>query len=681
MTGLVLTLGAADRIGRLPEGFHGSYFLGADIMSVPSRSTIEGNVSTEALTAAWNGSPPEAFSATWEGSFLVIWGGPYVLGAASDNAFWIYVDGYEVVNNGKHQGTQLATGTIRLTPGVHSIVIRYAHEGGLPHLEVLWGKRQSALRPIESSAFTVGKPSAPRFLLNTVLTHALPAAEWLWVVTLVSVGGWLVWPQARSLDGRLRQAKPTLSWSLLLRRPWVGVALIAMAGIAIRLAYLSHLRTTGFAAIDTPAWWTDPDGYLDAAQSLTASGHWAWTFKAVACCWAAQSVVLPPGYPVFLSLLRFGQSPSPEVAALVHCALGGVEVVSLYVLANALHNERAGLIAAGLGAVWFPSITSVTFMQQEHLFIPAMLAGLATVAWCLTQRAHPGLFLLSGTIWAVAALTRPQPLYFSPVLLALIATWPGARKWRWGGLAGYAAGFFIPVIAYVLFISHAKGTLVLIDNHAAAVQTWSIQLNQHEQGRFTTMVRALAEQAVWNWRDRATVARLMFHLSGPAWLASHGASANATTAFWTGWFAHVGLDLLFVILTIAAPIGLAVAQRPRVATLLAAWALAVIGVSALAGFAGGRYRMPLEVVVICGGATAVARPWRRPARVVLVGGIAAAVFLAGETLPQLRTSFAAQAPLRPAMTPSGHEARRSSLPGATSSLRSRVQAGWTASVT
>ena len=72
MTGLVLTLGAADRIGRLPEGFHGSYFLGADIMSVPSRSTIEGNVSTEALTAAWNGSPPEAFSATWELSLIHI---------------------------------------------------------------------------------------------------------------------------------------------------------------------------------------------------------------------------------------------------------------------------------------------------------------------------------------------------------------------------------------------------------------------------------------------------------------------------------------------------------------------------------------------------------------------------------------------------------------------------------
>src|SRR5262249_38703078 len=150
-----------------------------------------------------------------------------------------------------------------------------------------------------------------------------------------------------------------------------------------------------------------------------------------------------------------------------------------------------------------------------------------------------------------------------------------------------------------------------------------------------TMVQVLVVKSLEQWRTTLSVAQGMFHLYGPTWLKLHGTSVSAATAPWTTWVSHIWLDLLFAVLAIAAPIGLALSRQGRLAALLPAWALLVIGISALAGFAGGRYRTPIEGVVICGASVAAARQWHRPARAVLAGGIGVALLLAVTILPQL----------------------------------------------
>jgi hypothetical protein len=647
-TALVVALAVARYVDPLPEGLDGTYFRRADLAGIPARSGLAGEPSTELLDSVWHGSPPEVFSATWAGSFLALRSGTYSFGTASDDGSSLYVDGREVVDNGGRHSTQLVTGSVELTRGVHAIYITYAQEGGFHHLDVLWGRDAASLAPLDSWALTTRHPSFSQFLLSAAIRRALPLAAWLWLLSLVAVGGRTLWPDVRARVRLPDAATLTAHVRSFAKGQAFIVGLIAVAGVAIRLLYLQRMLVVGYALKGQPGWWVDPDGYIASAQTLTATGHWAWTLDAIGCCLGLNRVAMPPGYPVFLSLLALGHAsgPPPLAVAVVNCLLGGVEVVSMYILARSLHNARAGLIAAVLSALWFPNITSVTFMAQERLFLPLMLAGLAAIASCLTRRERPRAFLLSGGLWAAAALTRPQPLYFLPLILLVIATWDGERRWRFKGLAAYAIGFGVPVAVYIAYISMAQGTLVLIDNHAAIKEAPSLNVDQQAVGHFTTMVQVLLVRSLRDWQQTLSVARGMFHLYGPTWLALHGTSVSAATAPWTAWTSHIWLDLLFAILAIAAPVGLAVARQPRLAALLAAWVLLVIGISALTGFAGGRYRTPIEGVVICGASAAAARQWRRPSRAVLASGIAAALLLAMTILPQLPASFAARAPIR-----------------------------------
>jgi hypothetical protein len=75
------------------------------------------------------------------------------------------------------------------------------------------------------------------------------------------------------------------------------LAVIVIAGFAIRLAYLLHV------ALQPGFHWGDPDYYLRGGRQLAEGPHgWHWTFDAVTLWIADRRHVLPPLYPVFLSI-------------------------------------------------------------------------------------------------------------------------------------------------------------------------------------------------------------------------------------------------------------------------------------------------------------------------------------------------------------------------------------------
>ena len=118
---LVVLLGITSRLESIPEGLQATYFPTADWTSQPARTTIDRQPSTASLIAAWDGSPPQTFSAIWTGSFIVFQGATFTVGTTSDDGSWLYIDDKLIVDNGGNHAERKAAGSLRLESGVHAI--------------------------------------------------------------------------------------------------------------------------------------------------------------------------------------------------------------------------------------------------------------------------------------------------------------------------------------------------------------------------------------------------------------------------------------------------------------------------------------------------------------------------------------------------------------------------------
>ena len=146
------------------------------------------------------------------------------------------------------------------------------------------------------------------------------------------------------------------------------LALIVLLGFSVRIAYLLH-------ATSQPRYeWVDPDHYKLKGRILARDGEgWRWTFDAVRhSSYDQRFYVLPPAYPVFLSL--FALFPGyPFSAQVGQIFMSTATVALLFFLGRQLHSERTGLIAAAIYAAWLPNIIAVWSTMQEAIYVPILL--------------------------------------------------------------------------------------------------------------------------------------------------------------------------------------------------------------------------------------------------------------------------------------------------------------------
>ena len=403
---------------------------------------------------------------------------------------------------------------------------------------------------------------------------------------------------------------------------------ITVAAIGVRLAFLAW-------QVQHPAFdWSNPDGYLQQGLALTRDGSWRWTFDAVAYLWGGSSWVLPPGYPIFLSLFYQHGAASPMGAAIAQCVIGGLAVLPVYALGRALHTPRAGLIAAAAWALWFPSITGRHVFIQEQLYLPLLWTALAALAVCLDRWSSPRLFAAAGAVLAFATLTRAMPLYFVPVLVAgIVFAGPARGEGVRRALATFG-GFALVVAPYVLWLSVSVGELILIDNHMAIWQSTS-----DSAPGLTETVRLLAIDFAGNVGEKLQLIRNLFQVSGFSWAHHYSPARGPRDAWWLGMAVRSLHDGLFVIASVLAPLGLVLARQWRAAALLVGWTVLVAALTMAAGYSGARYRTPFEVVLVCGAAVVLAGAWRKPHAVVTSAGIAATALVAVIVLPQYQRSL------------------------------------------
>lgn len=182
------------------------------------------------------------------------------------------------------------------------------------------------------------------------------------------------------------------------------------AGVAVRVVY---------TLVEAP--WPPPglddQFYFSALPKLLADGEgFVAPFKFVFGHTAVPTAEHPPLYSVVLAIPSLVGLDSPDAQRLAGAAFGAVTILALGLLGRRLAGDRAGLIAAGLAAVYPTLIAADGALMSETLY-GALVALTLLAAYRLVESPDAGRALTLGALAALAALTRGEALLLLPLVL------------------------------------------------------------------------------------------------------------------------------------------------------------------------------------------------------------------------------------------------------------------------
>jgi 4-amino-4-deoxy-L-arabinose transferase-like glycosyltransferase len=220
----------------------------------------------------------------------------------------------------------------------------------------------------------------------------------------------------------------------------VALLVIAAVGLGIRIAYVMGWK-------DVDSFEGDPY-YYHAAANLLADGEgfvhpYAWD-EGVRVAGADH----PPAYSVLLavpSLFGFDSIRAHQIAS---CLVGAGTIVLVGLVGRRLAGDRAGLIAAGLAAV-YPNM----WLNDGALMSETLALFLGAAVMLFAYRAWDGpswrRFAALGAAIGLASLARAEGALLVGLLVAPLAVWvPGLIGWRERAQRGLvAAGVALLVMA------------------------------------------------------------------------------------------------------------------------------------------------------------------------------------------------------------------------------------------
>ena len=276
---LCATAGLLRAVVEAPQGLRAQYIADAAVGG-GTTSLVDSTPSTDAVTRAWRGSPPERFRAEWSGYLVVGQAGTYTFATTSDDGSVVVIDGDRVVDNSGEHGLVTRSGSMRLARGSHLVLVSFTQAGGLYALEWSWAREQSSLAAVPSWALWTKRTSYARALAARVLDPLL----FVLLVTTAAVGLRQAW-QARGPEtiaatrrwwsaGAGRRAAARRQWrSTLLRRvlpPIVSLAFALLLAEGVARLIFRTVRSSGDARTFFATRATEPDplnnfGYRDIA--------------------------------------------------------------------------------------------------------------------------------------------------------------------------------------------------------------------------------------------------------------------------------------------------------------------------------------------------------------------------------------------------------------------------------
>lgn len=355
-----------------------------------------------------------------------------------------------------------------------------------------------------------------------------------------------------------------------------------------------------------------------------------------------------PLYPYLLAISYLVSGGSSLPLLIVQVLMSTLSVFLIYDLGRRFVDERAGLIAAGLLAIFAPSVVMDAILLRASLNSSLTLLSI----WLLFRVVdHLDWRLALGTGVCVAAsfMLRPTGLVLlvvGPVLLLQFAEL--RRRWRqW--IPALLAGVILVVGPFVVrnvivgapaLAFSTRGPETVIHSHTRSADPGFMALPPPELFRkymddgSSSLIAAISTSIdswpdgsigwwLWHeWQKTICVFRDYEYQNNVNFYFYRRATPLLRFLPTFGWF--VGLGLVGLIL-------IAVHGRQRRLALIALAGLAALYIGSIMGFALARYRLPLAVLLMipAGATVSMVIEWLRSGRGKLIGMGIAALLVAG----------------------------------------------------
>ena len=399
-----------------------------------------------------------------------------------------------------------------------------------------------------------------------------------------------------------RPAYPRFGW-------WL--ALIAACGFGLRILVISLSRGER----------VNGDGYEWSKQgNLNAAGHWfvsAFTLQ--------PDALRPPGWAAILTVWAWMGQHDWFHQQILSCAIGTATVVMVGVVARRLAGDRAGLLAAGIAAVY----AGLWVYERALLSEVVLLFGVSVMillAYRFRDRPSLGGSAALGGMCGVLAMVRSEQILVLPLLvLPLILAVKGVdlrRRIAWLALA--TVTMLVVVAPWTIFnLGRFQRPVLLSNGFGAAATSGNCNLTYYgpETGYgdlHCLPLFAKGDQSVQDGEDTHTaITYAEHHLSRvPVVLvAREGRTFGFWNPFqqatidaqWMGtWVGVARLALVsYWILLVPAVAGGVILRRRRVALYPMIAFVAIAAIAVLPTIGDVRYRATAEIPLVLLAAVAI----------------------------------------------------------------------------
>jgi 4-amino-4-deoxy-L-arabinose transferase-like glycosyltransferase len=207
------------------------------------------------------------------------------------------------------------------------------------------------------------------------------------------------------------------------QRPGFRLALLGIVavGVVIRVVY---------TLVESP--WPPPglddQFYFSALPKLLADGHgFVAPFKLYFQHVSVATAEHPPLYSVVLAGPSLIGLDSPDAQRLAGSVFGAGTIALVGLLGRRLAGDRAGLIAAGIAAIYPTLIAADGALMSETLY-GLLTAASLLAAYRLIDAPGAGRAVVLGALVALTALTRGEALLLLPLVLIPVLRKPAGRR-------------------------------------------------------------------------------------------------------------------------------------------------------------------------------------------------------------------------------------------------------------
>jgi 4-amino-4-deoxy-L-arabinose transferase-like glycosyltransferase len=227
------------------------------------------------------------------------------------------------------------------------------------------------------------------------------------------------------------------------REVLIALAVIVLIGLALRV-------NSALEPLDVRPG-SDSAVYASVAEQLYEHQRFAIPGSASPYDWS-------PGAPLLYSAIYYATGGvHPGAVRLFVALLGALTIVLVYLIGRRLAGPFAGLVGAGLLAVYPVQIFFTGKLMSEPLATLTLAGAVLSFMWANDEGRSRWAWALPGVLLGLTAFARPEYLAFV-VVFALLALW------RRGLVAAaiLAAAFALPVLPWTAHVSSVEGRFVPI---------------------------------------------------------------------------------------------------------------------------------------------------------------------------------------------------------------------------